>query len=130
MNANAQQPAADECWSIDQERYEAGSLSDFISSHEDLEPGRVIWRGTTERPNNTHLCDANDVIDTLADRAGDFAGEYAEDYPHVSAEARAELDQLLSDWIDKHAEPHFFIVNDTQPYTLTEADFITREHKQ
>lgn len=123
MSAAHPPSVAAECWSTDEEQFHSGTLGELLANHDKLAPGATVWRGIAVRPNNTHLCDANDVIDTMADRAGDFAGEHADDYPAVSEEARAELEQLLSDWIDKHAEPHFFQVSDVQAYTLTDADF-------
>jgi hypothetical protein len=130
MNPAQQMPVAHECWSVDQEHFQSGTLVDLLSNHSELTPGVIVWRGIAVHPNNTHLCDGNDVIDTMADRACDFAGEHAEDYPAVSDDARAELDQLLSDWIDKYAPPHFFQVESVEPYTLTNADFITAEDTQ
>lgn len=130
MTAAQTNPVDDEYWSIDAEQFKFGTLRDLLDNHDDLAPGAIVWRGLAVRPNNTHLCDANDVIDTMADRACDFAGEHADDYPAVSAEAHAELDQLLSDWINKHAVPHFFQVSDVQTYKLTDADFITSKDTQ
>jgi len=130
MSAAHPPSVADECWSTDEEQFESGTLGDLLDNHDELKPGAIVWRGIAVRPNNTHLCDANDVIDTMADRAGAFAGEHADDYPAVSEEARAELDQILSDWIDKHAAPHFFQVGDVQSYVLTETDFIPSKDTQ
>jgi hypothetical protein len=121
---------AQECWSKDNEDFNARSLAELLERHEDLAAGTVVWRGVAVHPNNTHLCDANDVIDLLADRAHDIAGEHADSYPQVDAEARAELDQLLSDWIDKNAPPSFYTVENIEPHTLTEGDVEAHKEKQ
>jgi hypothetical protein len=126
MNMQQTVPAEpDQCWSTDEENFQAGTLANFLENNDHLVAGTTVWHGLVERPNNTHLCDANDVLELMADRAGDIAGEHADGYPGVSEEARIELDQLLSDWIDKHARPEFFTVSGITPYTLTETDFLT-----
>lgn len=115
--------AVEECWSVDEEDYNATSLAELLENHGHLAPGMTVWKGAPDRPSNSSLCDANDVIDMMADRAHDIAGEYADDYPRVNHEARVALDLLLSDWIDKHAPPGFYTVTDIKPYVLTPTDF-------
>jgi hypothetical protein len=114
------------CWSRDGDEFRFDTLTDLLDHHSfSLKPGDKVWHGTADQPSVRELFDANDVIETMGERAYDIAGEYAEDYPNVSEEARQELDQLLEDWMNKHAAPTFFTVSDIQSHILTESDFIT-----
>lgn len=112
---------ADECWSADQELFRADSLGELIDSN-DLEVGRVVWVGIKSYPKPSRLCDADDIITMMGERADEIAGEWADNYPDVSADEKAELNTLLSAWIAKCCSPTFFEVHSIKEYTITADD--------
>lgn len=112
-----------ECWSVDEENFKYGSLGDLLDEHDDIEVGATIYVGDAIEPNIAHLCDDDDVIDIIRDRAYDIGGDYAEDCAEVSNEARAELKALLRGWIEKHCNLNFYAVENVRPYKLSHDDF-------
>lgn len=118
-------PAAEECWSVDEENFNARTLDDLIDNH-DLKAGAVVFRAEAAHPSPKELIDVDDIIETMGERAYDIAGEYGEDYPDVSTEAVRELSDFLTAWVAKHAPPSFYTVQNVQSYTITEADIAPR----
>ncbi|SDF79586.1 MULTISPECIES: hypothetical protein [unclassified Duganella] len=128
MNAQTENnaaPTAEECWSVDEENFNARTLDDLIGNH-DLEVGAVVFRAEAMHPEPKELIDVDDIIETMGERAYDIAGEYGEDYPDVSTNAVQELSEFLAGWITKHAPPTFYTVKNVQRYTVTEADVAPR----
>lgn len=95
--------------------------------HTDLTVGDVVFVGEVAPIPTKHLCDADDVIDLMGERAYDEVGEYADGYPDVPSEAKAELDALLAGWIEKHAKPTFYSVINVREHVITAADMEGRE---
>ncbi|WP_244098925.1 hypothetical protein [Burkholderia ambifaria] len=114
-------------WSCNNEDFTCDELDDLLDMHDDLTVGDVVFVGDVIPIQTKHLCDADDVIDMLGERAYDQAGEYADGYPDVTPEARAELDSLLATWIEKHAKPTFYLVKNSREYVITAADMEGRE---
>jgi hypothetical protein len=110
------------CWSTDNETFNYESLDDLLASNDELVAGDTIYVGEPIGPSTTQLCDAEDVLDVMRDRAYDLAGEHADGYPDVTEEAEDELNALLEAWMNKHCLPHFYTVRDVRPYILTEED--------
>lgn len=109
-------------WSHDEEIFNSDTLGELIDRMDNPQPGDVVYVGDVMDIDVGNLCDSTDVIDTMEARASDLGGEFAEDYPHVTAEARAELDALLAAWITKHCPPTFYSIANVKPYTLTAED--------
>lgn len=109
-------------WSSDEETFNSDSLGELIELMDDPKPGDVVYVGEVVSVDVSRLCNSEDVIDTMADRAWDFVGEHADDYPCVSGEAKTELDMLLADWIRKHCPPTFYQIANAKPYALTAED--------
>ena len=69
--------------------------------------------------------DADDVIETLAERAYDEVGEAGEDWlaslpEDIVADLNTGLDELINHWLDKHSlKPDFFIVREVETYEVT-----------
>ena len=129
---HAQVPAAEvrtaedeqeECWSADQENFNAMSLGELIDCNDELAPGMTVWVADAVRPSSKHLIDADDVIELMGERAFDIARENAEDYPDVSDAEKAELDAILKSWIDRACPPNFWRVKNIRPYILSADDF-------
>ncbi|SMG00368.1 hypothetical protein [Burkholderia singularis] len=93
-------------WSCDDETFNYDTLAELLDTFFDKpEVGDVVFVGEVEPIPSMHLCDADDVIDLMGERAYDEVGEYADGYPDVTSEAKAELNALLARWIEKHAKP-------------------------
>lgn len=128
MNAQAEQkavPPPEECWSVDEENFNARTLDELIENH-DLTAGVVVFRAEAKHPSAAQLINIEDIAETMSERAYDIAGEYGEDYPDISKEAEQELTDFLAAWIAKHAAPTFYTVDNVQRYTITEADLEPR----
>ncbi|WP_432734809.1 hypothetical protein [Ralstonia solanacearum] len=129
--AGVEEPVAkndQECWSRDGEEFRYYSLSDLLDEYgDDYQPGDTVYAGTVVRPTAADLCNADDVLQTIAERAWDFGDEHASDFPSVDKAAEAELGALLHGWINKHLLPaNFYQVVNGREYVLTEADFADR----
>lgn len=121
---NARIDAEDgKCWSSNNEDFNCRELGDLLDENEELKVGDTVYVADVVHPSSSQFCDADDVIDTMRDRASDIGGEYAEDYPDIADEAKAELNAFLAAWIDKHASPSFYTVINAKPYILSADDF-------
>lgn len=109
-------------WSRNNEDFTCDELDDLLDTHDDLAVGDVVFIGEAAPIQTKRLCDADDVIEMIGERAYDEVGEYADGYPDVMPEARAELDALLAGWIEKHAKPTFYSVVNVRQYVITAAD--------
>lgn len=114
-------------WSKDSEFFTCDGLDELLDMHDDLSVGDVVFYGDAAPIPTKHLCDANDVIDMIGDRAYDEVGEAADGYPDISPEAKVELEALIAGWIEKHAKPTFYSVINVREYTITAADMEGRE---
>ncbi|MDN7441162.1 hypothetical protein QZM64_18555 [Burkholderia cepacia] len=114
-------------WSRNNEDFTCDELAELLDMNDDLAVGDVVFIGEAAPINPKHLCDADDVIDMIGERAYDEVGEYADCYPDVTPEARAELDALLAGWIEKHAKPTFYSVINVREHIITAEDMEGRE---
>jgi len=111
-----------ECWSHNEEDFNAQSLGELIDTHE-LQPGATVWVGEAVHPEPSSLFSTDWLIENMGEAAYDIAGEHGgEDYPNVSDEQVAELEALVVGWITKCAPPSFWTVKNVRPYTLTAED--------
>lgn len=111
-----------ECWSADEECFNAETLGDLLDGNDELEAGHTVWVGDALPPDAASYIDADSVIEQMGERAMDDCGECAEDYPDVTAEARRELDDALKAWARKHCTPRFWQVRNVREYVLTAED--------
>ncbi|MDN7671301.1 hypothetical protein QZM22_01890 [Burkholderia oklahomensis] len=114
-------------WSKDNEFYSCDALDELLDMHDELAVGDVVFYGDVAPIPIKHLCDADDVINMIGERAYDEVGEAADGYPDIAPEAKAELEALLLGWIEKHAKPTFYSVINTQEHVLTAEDMEGRE---
>lgn len=112
-----------ECWSEDEENFNCDSLSELLSNNDELKAGDTVYVGEAIPPNVEHLCDADDVIEMISDRAYDMAGEHGDDCASVDEKAKAELNALLAAWIEKHCNLNFWTVKNVKRHVLTTEDF-------
>jgi hypothetical protein len=112
-----------ECWSADQEDFNAQSIGELFDHNEELKPGDTVWVGEAVKPEPSQLIDADDIVTMMGERADDLVGEHADGYPDVDKSAEQELNDLLAGWINKHARPTFWTVTNVKPYVLSHDDF-------
>jgi hypothetical protein len=111
-----------ECWSHNEEDFNARSLAELVSDHE-LQPGATVWVGEAVHPEPKSLFSTDWLIENMGEAAYDIAGEHAgEDYPNVSDDQVAELEALIVGWIAKCAPPNFWTVKNVRAYVLTAED--------
>ncbi len=120
--ANSDGPAKGECWSIDDENYNAHSLGELLDSHDYLKVGQDVFVADAIPATPETLVDADDIVEMFAERAYDEYGECAQDWPEVTEEAKVELDALLQAWAEKHCKALFWRVENSRAYTLTADD--------
>jgi len=92
---------------------------------EDDEPlvvGQEIMIGEASDLLLSSLIRAEDIIDTMNERAYYECGEWAEDYPDLSKEEKAELDDLLSSFFKKHAPCNFWTVEKPIKHIMTQTE--------
>lgn len=111
-----------ECWSADEENFQYDSLAELLDCHIDLIAGSIVHSGDAETPSYKQLCDADDVIEMMGERAYEIAGEHADSFPDVTDEATAELNALLLAWMEKHCAINFWTVKNVKPHVITDAD--------
>lgn len=114
----------EEVWSVDEEGFSCSSLGELIDNNADiLTIGRTVYAGTADRPTMRQLCDADDIIEMMSERAYEIAGEYADGFPDVDQEAKDGLNALLAAWMEKHCSYiNFYAVSNIREYVLTADD--------
>lgn len=109
-------------WSDNEEDWNCDCLSDLLAGNDELKEGDTVYFGTAATPPATAFINATDVIEMMGERAYDEFGEHAEDFPSMTAEAKAELEALLSDWVARHCHTTFYRITDVTEYVLTAED--------
>lgn len=92
--------------------------------------GNIVYYGVGIKPEPIKLCDARDVMDTVADRAWDWGGEHADGFlDGIAKEALDELNELLTGWYNKHLSVNFWKIDTKtiKKYIITEEDVKERQ---
>jgi hypothetical protein len=86
-----------------------------------LEVGTPLWEGEIKRPTGAAMCFGvvDQVIDQIQSNAFEEADEHAGDWPNLPKEKLAELGDLIANWIDTNAPPHFFTVQNVKQIEVT-----------
>lgn len=111
-----------ECWSVDNEYFNAESLGDLIDGNDNLEVGQMVYVADALIPDPGSYVDVDSVLEQMGERAFDDCGEAADVYPDVTGEAKQELDDILKAWARQHCTPRFWEVRNVREYILTEED--------
>lgn len=128
MNSQKFEDTSDECWGYSIEEYPEMWTGMLPSREEAIAEALVelndvpvfyIHSGHRPRPQR-YFPDADDVLEIAMQSADDDAGDVAEDFPDVTDEAKAELDKLLSDWVEKRVTCSFW-VSDGAPERIERA---------
>lgn len=109
-------------WSANNEDFIYDNLQELLECEDGVVAGSLVSVGNKEDACVNTLVDADDIIEMLGERAWDNFGEAAEDFPDVSTEAKAELNMLLQQWIDKHCRASFYWIRNVRDYVVTEED--------
>lgn len=108
-----------DCYSTDNEEFHDGDLHDAIRNL-GLQAGDTVWMGESHPAKASGWVDADDVLETLRDRAdADFGEMVGDDYPEVSDEAKEELNTFLANWLDTHCTPPFYHVRNSEKCAIT-----------
>ena len=122
-------------YSTDGENYIYFTIEDAINgiyndySKADPPIGSIVYCGVGIKPNPSELCNAEDIIETMRDRAWDWGGEHAQDFPNVSKAAIGRLDALLNEWYNEYVTVDFWQIDTKtiKEYIITEEDIKERE---
>lgn len=115
-------PAPVQCWSTTNERFDAESLEGLIIANDWLRAGDAAYVADKTAISLNSLCDADDVILIMSQRATKLAGDAADGYPGVSAQEKKILNGALAGWMALCCEPTFFGFTNVRRVTLTDAD--------
>ena len=107
-----------DCWSSDEENYNYTELQDIP----DLEVGMTVYKGVAVHPTASSLIDVGEIIERISENAWEIAGEHSDGYPNVNKEAITVLQNMLEQWVNEYAKPHFYTVKDVIRYVVTEDD--------
>lgn len=115
------------CYSADGEDFhylEVGEVFDLLDNEGELVAGQVYYEANCKRVTPGDLIRAHNVIDSIFDAMLDEVGEVAESYARVAIEAESELQQLLEEWITRHANPSAFfrIIGKPRELAVTQHD--------
>lgn len=99
----------DICYSINEEDFSLTSVGDALDALDAegrLEEGAVYWEADCRRMQASDVFSVDQVLDDMGERLYGEVGEIADDYPAASPEAKAELNAVLTAWVEKHAPPN------------------------
>lgn len=108
------------CYSTDGENYIHTELGEVLYEI-NYKVGTVIHEACYKHPAPSSMFRINDMIENMQERADDEYGEYAEDFMYdLTEEQVKELDDLISNWLDKNVKVSFFQVYDVKEVVVTE----------
>lgn len=111
-------------WSRFRENFSDLTLRELIES-EELQAGTKVYTGLIDIPDtDSFVTDqlVSRLIEGIECAANDFAGEAVDDFPSCSEIDRANLAQLIKDWLQSLDHPTWYGVRSIEAYTLTQAD--------
>lgn len=128
--APAAAPEPEFAWaeSQDSERWQTDLVDVLQYMHDqgaELEVGMIVYRGDCRRPRpDQFVPDSGRMLEYIQENADESeGGEWCDGFvDNVSVEAKQELDTLLEAWARKHLTVHWWLVENTQPYTVTAED--------
>ena len=82
-------------------------------------PGDVVEIGPKIPHKASDFYSIDDILENMGERAYDECGECAEDFPDLSKEESAELDKLISDYLEAHALCTFWTVEKITKHEIT-----------
>lgn len=88
-----------------------------------LEPGATIYEADKVEyvASKFFRGGVDDIIETIRDQAWEEAGEFAESFAeNITKEKLAELETLISNWLDANVRVNFFTVRNVKPVEVTE----------
>ncbi|MBM5575807.1 hypothetical protein [Deefgea sp. CFH1-16] len=116
----------DLCYSREGDDHCVRELQELISIHE-LDVGAPYIEYDLVQHPASHYFNIEDVIENMASAADDDAGEHAEGFPDLSDDEEAELNALISNWLDKKVSVNFFTAVNPREREITAGDLGERE---
>jgi hypothetical protein len=111
-----------QCWSTVNERFDAESLEALVIANDWLRAGDAVYVADKQAIALSSLCDADDVILIMSQRAAKLAGDAADGYPGVGEQQKKILNGALAGWMALCCEPTFFGFTNVRRHTVTDAD--------
>ena len=97
------------CYSINKEDFNLSSIKDVLDSLDDegrLEEGTVYWEADCRRMKASDVFSVERVLEDMNELFYEEVGEIGDDYPAVTPEAKNELKEFLTTWVQKYASPN------------------------
>lgn len=69
------------------------------------------------------------ILEDMQCAADDEGGEYAEGFTYCDKDAEQELENLLSEWANKHLDCHFYRVTDSEEVFFTVDESMYEDYK-
>lgn len=103
------------CYSTDGECFNLLDVGyvfeELIDRDGSLDAGAVYYEADCRRMAARNVITADIVMEHMSDALWDELGEIADGYPEVTAGAKAELDTLLHEWVEKYCSPsHYWVI--------------------
>lgn len=128
--AGGVQAKPEKCYSTNNEDFNHSSLWEAleqIEGDDGLTVGRVVYEADANRRAAGYYFDIDLMLEQMGEHAHEQGGEYADDFPDVSPDKKAELQKLISDWLDANVNVNFYTVNNRTEIAVT-AEMIA-EHR-
>ncbi|MCX7207510.1 MAG: hypothetical protein NT086_16315 [Proteobacteria bacterium] len=115
----------EKCYSISGEDFNLLSMSDVIdalSSEGNLTVGATYHSADAATPTASSFFNIENLMNDMTSSAEEEVGEWADFFPDVSDEEVAELEQIISKWLDEKVPVTFFKASNIKTHKIKIAD--------
>jgi len=112
------------CYSLDGEDFsftEFDSLVDEYNSEE--RDSNVYYEADAIMNKPSHYFRVDNLLEDMACQAHDDGGEHSEEFPDLDKEQREELENIVSEWLDKNCSVNFWQVVNVVEKKFEEVDY-------
>lgn len=118
---------AEKCYSLNGEDYNYTDLGEALTTLGDdsvngLQVDMTYYAGDSRKRAPSFYFSMDSLLENMGEAANDEAGEYADDFPDMSKEKQAELQSIISNWLDRNVEVSFFTVKNPTTVKVTAQD--------
>lgn len=113
------------CYSKDGEDFaydDTHDIFDSIWACGDLTVGAKYYEGVGVQHKPSHYFSIESLAESLSDTAYDEGREHAEDFPDATKAQWGELEDIISEWLDKNLRVNFWTVEGVVEKQVTQED--------
>lgn len=107
--------------------HSVGEVFDKLEARGELRERITYFSAEAFIPKPSDFFRAKFLLDDIEERAYDNCGEWPNFTSQLTTAQREELQQLVSDWLDKHMTVNFWTVKDIKPLNVTAEDISERQ---